>query len=33
MGIVSIDLNNINVNNTNYDDDDPETIIHIRLLA
>ena len=33
MGIVSIDLNNINVNNTNYDDDDPEAIIHIRLLA
>ena len=33
MGIVSIDLNNIKLDNTNYDDDDLETIIHIRLLA
>ena len=31
MGIVSIDLNNINRDNTNYDEDDLETIIHIRL--
>ena len=33
MGIVRIDLNNINIDNTNYDEDDSETIIHIRLLA
>ena len=31
MGILSTDLNNINLDNTDYDD--PETIIHIRLLA
>ena len=31
MGNVSIDLNNINRDNTNYDEDDLETIIHIRL--
>ena len=31
MGILNIDLNNINVNDTNYDD--PNTIIHVRLLA
>ena len=33
MGILSIDLNNINLDDTNYDEDDPETIIHVRLLA
>ena len=33
MGILSTDLNNINVDDTNYYEDDPETIIHIRLLA
>ena len=33
MGILNIDLNNINLDDTNYDEDDPETIIHIRLLA
>ena len=33
MDILSIDLNNINLNDTNYDEDDPETIIHVRLLA
>ena len=32
-GIFSIDLNNINLNDANYDEDDPETIIHIRTLA
>ena len=31
MGIIRIDLNNINLDDTNYDD--PETIIHIRLLV
>ena len=32
MGIFSIDLNNINHDN-NFDDDDPDTVILIRLLA
>ena len=30
MGILSIDLNNINLDN-NFDEDDPDTITHIRL--
>ena len=33
MGIVYIDLNNINLDNTNYDEDDPDTIILLRLLT
>ena len=33
MGILSKDLNNINLDDTNYDEDNPETIIDIRLLA
>ena len=33
MGILNIDLNNINLDDTNYDEGDPEIIIHIRLLA
>ena len=33
MGILDKDFNNINLDNTNYDEDDPETIIHIKLLA
>ena len=32
MGINYIDLNNSNLDN-NFDEDDPDTIIHIRLLA
>ena len=32
MGILNIDLNNINLDN-NFADDDPDTIILIRLLA
>ena len=32
-GILNIDLNDINFDDTNYNDHDPETIIHIRLLA
>ena len=32
MGILSVNLNNINRNN-NFDEDDPDTIIIIRLLA
>ena len=33
IGIFSIDLSNINLDDTNFDADDPETFIHIRLLA
>ena len=33
MGILNIDLNNINLDDTNYEEDDPDTIILIRLLA
>ena len=33
MGILNIGLNNINPDDTNYNEDDPETIIHIRFLA
>ena len=32
MGILSVDLNNINLDN-NFDEDHPDTIIFIRLLA
>ena len=32
MGILNIDLNNINLDN-NFDEDDPDTIILIRLFA
>ena len=32
MGILNIDLNNINLNN-NFDEDEAETIILIRLLT
>ena len=28
MGIFDIDLNNINLDDTNYHEDDPETVIH-----
>ena len=30
MGILCIDLNNVNVDDVNFDEDDPETIIHVR---
>ena len=33
MGIPNIDLNNINLDGSNYEEDDPDTIILIRLLA
>ena len=32
MGVLNIDLNNINLDN-NFDEDDPDTIIRIRLLV
>ena len=33
MGILGIDLNNISLDDTNYDEDNLETIIHIRFLV
>ena len=33
MRILNIDLNNINLDETNYEEDDPDTIILVRLLA
>ena len=33
MGILKIDLNNINLDDTNYEEDDTATIILVRLLA
>ena len=30
---LNVGLNNINLDDTNYDEDEPETIIHIRLSA
>ena len=33
MSILNIDLKNINCDDTDYDVDDPDTIIYVRLLA
>ena len=33
LGTLSENRNNINLGDSNHDEDDPETIIHIRLLA
>ena len=33
MDILSEDLDNINPDDTSYDEDDPKAIIHVRLLA
>ena len=33
MGILNLDLNNINLDNTDHDEDHPDTIIYVRLLA
>ena len=33
MGILSVNLNNINLHDTNYAEDDPDTIILVRFLA
>ena len=33
MDILNLDLKNINLGNTNYDENDPETVILVRLLA
>ena len=33
MGVLGEDLNNINLDHVNFDQDNPETIIHVRLMA
>ena len=33
MGILIVDRNNINLDGINFDEDDPETIIHVRFMA
>ena len=33
MRILSVDLNNINLDEANFYEDDPETIIHVRLMT
>ena len=33
VSFLNIDLNNINLDNTNYEEDDPDTFIHSRRLA
>ena len=33
MNILNVDLNNINLDDTKYEEDDPDTIIHIIVLA
>ena len=33
MSLLNIDLNCINLDANNFDEDDPDTIIHVRLLA
>ena len=33
MGILDLDFNNIDLDNSNYNEDDPDTIIHVRFLA
>ena len=32
MSILRIDLNDINLDDVNFDQDDPETIVHVRLI-
>ena len=33
MGILSVDLNNINLDDVSFDEDDPKNIIHVRLMV
>ena len=33
MDILSVDLNNNNLSDANFDEDDPETTIHVALLS
>ena len=33
MAILNIDINNVNLDDTNYDEDDPDTTILVKRLA
>ena len=33
ISLVNVDLNNVNTNDDNFDNDDPETVIHVRLIT
>ena len=33
MGILSVDLDKINLGDINFDEDDPKTVIHVRVMA
>ena len=33
MGFVTVDLNNINVDDNSFDEDDLKTIVHVRLMV
>ena len=33
MGLANVDLNNVTLDDDNFDDVDPETITHVRLMA
>lgn len=33
MGLVNTDVNNVSIDEVNFDIDDPETIIRVRLMA
>ena len=33
LGILSVDINNINLDDVSFFEDDPETIIHVRLMG
>ena len=33
MGLVNVDLNNVNLGDDNFDNYDPQTIIHVRIMA
>ena len=33
MGLANVNLNNVSLDDVNFDDDGPETIIHVRLMA
>ena len=33
MGMLCVDLDKINLHDINFDEDDPETIIHVRLMT
>ena len=33
IGILSVNCNNVDLDDSNFDEDDPETIIRVRLMA